>query len=254
VLDVYLAIREMLPINVWLDLKFNSTLPPKLLDPNEQPLKDIQKNFEITIALIPVHLPGIQIAPLNVTLYIGSTKGKEQNLKDGIEALTQVIESHNLGTVYPLMQTRLDVPCNRLEITGRAFSEFGKIGTKTATEISVVRSGSNLMSQVSITGQDFSSINTALTEISDRFSVELHFDISLPQSMILDKFGQQLDRYCTEYSVHILKKPSINPNNKTMVVRGNDKDVSKLLKIRGYILGLIQNPSRLPLDPELLAP
>jgi len=243
--DAYLAIRQMLPIIVWFDLKLNTSLQSIILDPNVQPLQDIQKTYEITICVIPIQASVIQTTPSNhISIYIRTNKGKEENLKRGIEALSQFIESNNYGTIYPNLQTKIDVPSNRPEITGRTYSVLDTIGNKTSTQISVQRSATNLISNVSISGQDFSSIIIARTEINDRFVVELNFDITQLESKNMANFSRQLDRYCEEFAVHILMKPSVEPNKKTMIIRGNDKEVVKLFEVRQHILALIQNPSQ----------
>ena len=243
VCDAYLEIRQLIPITVWFDLKPNPNLPSMILDPNAQPLHDIQKKYEMAICVVPVQSPVIQPTPSNhISIYIRTNRKNEEKLRKGIEELTQFIKANNFGTIYANIQTKIDVPSNQPTIIGRTYSVLEPIAAKTLTQISVQKSPTNHMSNVSIVGINYPSISSARTEISDRFVVEVNFDVNAIQSNILEKFGRHLERMGEESGVHILMKPGLNPTNKVVIIRGTDKDVYKLFEVRQSIISILQNP------------
>jgi len=247
--DVYLEIRKLIPITVWFDLKLNPALPSMLLDPSSGSLQEIQKKYEIAICMVPIQSPVVQPTPANhICIYIRTKRRNEANLKNAIEDLTVFIESNNYGHIYPTLQTKIEVPNNQHNIIGshRTYSILDPIASKTSTQISVQKSASNIMSNVSITGGSYTSISSARNEISDRFVVELDFDVRLEENVLaifLENLGRHLERLGEETGTHILMKPHPNqPNQRTMIIRGSDKEVEKIFEVRKQIFNWILNP------------
>jgi hypothetical protein len=237
VFDAYQAVCRILPITVWFDLQLNTSLPSIILDPTAKPLKEIQKTFEISICVVPQQSPNFME---HISFYLRSTRGKIDNLQQGIVAIRNFIETNNYGNFFPTLQTKIDVPINRPEIIGRTCSVLDNIGQKTSTNITAQRSPQTGIANVSISGKNFPSVCFARTEISDRFIVELNFEITAYESKFLN--GRQIERLGEETQVHILMKPSLHPNHKTMIVRGSEKEVHKLFEVRRSIIQLIQKP------------
>ncbi|CAG2169471.1 unnamed protein product [Oppiella nova] len=252
VLNTYLAIRQLLPITVWFHLHLNSSLSSIILDPSSKPLQDIQKQYEMAICVVPSQSPVITPTPLNhISVYIRTNKGKDDKLQAGIEALREFIESNNFGQFERSVQTKIDLPSHRPEIVGRTYSLLDPIANKTATQITVQRSATNLMSNtssntLSISGANFSSISTARTEISDRFVVELDFEVNAKDSQVLENFGRELERMGEQFAVHILMKPGADINRKIVIVRGTDREVRNLFDVRKHIMDLVKCPTSQP--------
>ena len=241
--DSYLEIRQLLPITIWFDLKLNPNLPSIVLDPNAEPLQAIQKKYEIAIYVVPIQPSTIQPTPNNhISIYIRTNRRNEDKLKAGIEELAKFIKTNNYGNIYSTIQTKIDVPSNQPTIIGRTYSMLDPISTKTTTQISVQKSAPNHMLNVLITGLNYSSISIARTEISDRFVVELNYNVSGHQSRVVENCCRQLERMSEEFGVHILMRPDANPANKTMIIRGTDKEVTKIFEVREHILQLIKKP------------
>lgn len=239
VLDAYHAVCSILPMTVWFDLQLNTSLPSIILDPTTKPLKEIQKNFNVSICVVPQQSPNLMETNV-ISFYLRSHRGKMESLQQGIIALKNFIEANNYGNFYPNLQTKIDVPINRPEIIGRTYSVLDSIGQKTATQITAQRSPQTGIANVSITGKNFPSVCFARSEISDRFIVELNFEITAYESQFL--VGRQMERLGEENQVHILMKPSVQTNHKIMIIRGNEKEVHKLFDVRRRIIQLIQNP------------
>lgn len=244
--DSYLEIRQLLPITILFELKLNPNLRSIVLDPNAHPLQEIQKKHKIEICVVPIQSPVIQPMPSNhISIYIRTHRKNEENLMIGIEELTKFINSNNYGKIYPKIQTKIDIPSNQQTIIGRSFSMLEPIATKTSTQISVQKStNNNQITNISIVGHNYRSISNARNEISDRFVVELNFSINGYQSQVVENFSRQLGQLSEESGVQILMKPNgANMVNKVMIVRGTDKEITKLFEIREQIFHLIAKPS-----------
>jgi len=240
--DSYLEIRQLYPITVWFDLKLNPNLRSIVLDPNAEPLQEIQKRHKIAICVVPLQNSTYQPMPSNhISIYIRTNRFNEEKLKSGIEELSKFIESHKYGDIYPKIQTKIDVPTTQPTIIGRTYSFLDPLAAKTSTQISVQKSPSNSMSNVSIMGHNYASISSARSEISDRFVVDLMFNVNGYQSKVLENFSQQLERMGEEFGVSILLKPNSNPSNKTMIIKGTDREVTKLFEVRQHIVRMIES-------------
>jgi len=261
VLRAYLAVRKLLPITVWFDLKLNPALPSIILDPGSNGLQAIQKKYEVGLCVVPIQSSIVQQSgQIHIQIYIRTKKANEQNLKNAIEELNQFIESKHYGHIYPTLQTKIEVPCTQPNIIGRTYSILDPLASKTSTQISVHRTASGIMSNVSISGGTYTSISHARNEISDRFQVELTFEVDLDENgwrLFLESLGPHLERISEETGVHILMKPLQNSQNKRiMIIRGTDKDVEKVFEVRNEIFKLVSQfpststsslPFRLPL-------
>ena len=246
VLKAYLAVRKMLPITVWFDLKLNPALPSIILDPASTALQEIQKKYDIGICVVPIQSAIQQTDQIHIQIYIRTKRANEPNLKNAIEDLSAYIETNSYGHIYPNLQTKIEVPCTQPNIIGRTYSILDPLATKTATQISVHRTATGIMSNVSISGGNYTSISHARTEISDRFMVELNFDVTLDDNnwrLFLENLGRHLERIGEETGTHILMKPCQNGINKrTMMIRGYDKEVEKVFEVRNQIVTLISSP------------
>jgi len=85
-------------------------------------------------------------------------------------------------------------------------------------------------------------ISDRLKSIVDSERVEIHFDVSIFESKILENFAQQMDRISEEFGVRILMKPRFDPNHKLMILKGTDKDVIKIFDVRRHIEALLKKP------------
>lgn len=227
-------------MTICFDLHCNSSLNSIVLDPTSNTLRDIQKQYEVSICLIPSPQPNVFLGGADhvVSVYVRSPRNRAESLLQSINAFKEYIEGHDLGVFHPILQTKIDVPMNRHEIIGRNNSILEVIGKQTSTVISTQKSPHAATTNVNISGQSFSSIYQARGEISDRFVIELHFEMTNIESRSLNPL--EMDQLGKDNGVNILMKPGINPNFKTIMVRGKEKDVHKLFDVRRNIIYLIK--------------
>ena len=157
-----------------------------------------------------------------------------------IIAFKNFMETMNYINFCPTLQTKIDVPTSRPEIIGRTQTLVDAISQKSSTNIGIQKSPQTGITNVSISGKNFVSLNFARKEISDRFIVELNFEITAYEYKNLN--GRQMERLGEENQVHILMKPSFENNYKTMIIRGSEKEVHKLFEVRRLVIQLMQNP------------
>jgi len=237
VLEAFHEVCNLLPITVWFDLQWKTSLNAFILDPTSKPMKEIQAMFDISICVVPQYSSLIE---QQMSLYFRSKRGKVENLMKAIIAFKNFMETMNYINFCPTLQTKIDVPTSRPEIIGRTQTLVDAISQKSSTNIGIQKSPQTGITNVSISGKNFASLYFARKEISDRFIVELNFEITAYEYKNLN--GRQMERLGEENQVHILMKPSFENNYKTMIIRGSEKEVHKLFEVRRLVIQLMQNP------------
>ncbi|CAG2177394.1 unnamed protein product [Oppiella nova] len=243
VLESYRELRQLLPISVGLDLHLSPNLPSHTVDRMSRDMVDIRCQYEAEeISISRPHSPFVTSAPMTrLSVYIRIVTRRADRLEPVIDAIRRYAAHKGVGEIGRVVQTRIDVPCNRPEIVGRGHCLLDPIANHTGTQIHHHREG--YINNMTITGQRLEAVMAARKEISDRFVLELEFEVTAADSKALQvSGGRQLERICRQFGVHILMKPGLNHNRRVVVIRGTDRAVSQLFDARQEIVNLMNNP------------